>query len=99
MFPSNNPQKITEIQSSDPQYSPVMIILPCILSECVLSEFCVYLGSDDAVGPYIPSQHLGSRQDGHRSSGIYGNRSNDVVEDALSTIEEKSVMVRFFFYI
>ncbi|XP_062588774.1 LOW QUALITY PROTEIN: serine/arginine repetitive matrix protein 2-like [Saccostrea cucullata] len=49
-------------------------------------------GSDDAVGPYIPSQHLGSRQDGPRSSGIYGNRSNlDVVEDALSTIEEKSI--------
>lgn len=74
-----------------------MIILPYILSKCFLSEFCVYLGSDDAVGPYIPTQHLGSRQDGHRSSGIYGNRSNDVVEDALSTIEEKSVMVIFFF--
>lgn len=28
MFPTNNPQKITEIQSSDPQYSPVMTFYP-----------------------------------------------------------------------
>lgn len=76
-----------------------MIILFCILFECVLFEFCVYLGLDDAVGFYISFQYLGSRQDGYRFFGIYGNRSNDVVEDVLFIIEEKFVMVRFFFYI
>ncbi|XP_061186322.1 uncharacterized protein LOC133194357 isoform X2 [Saccostrea echinata] len=62
------------------------------VADSVTTLESTHTGSDDAVGPYIPSQHLGSRQDGPRSSGIYGNRSNlDVVEDALSTIEEKSI--------
>lgn len=51
------------------------------------------LGSDDAVGPYVPSHHLGTRPDGLKSSGIYGNKSGTVHEDELSTIEEKSVLV------
>ncbi|XP_056006390.1 uncharacterized protein LOC125657755 isoform X4 [Ostrea edulis] len=62
------------------------------VADSITTVESTHTGSDDAVGPYIPSQHLGTRQDGPKSSGIYGNRSNtDVVEDALSTIEEKSV--------
>ncbi|KAL3863913.1 hypothetical protein ACJMK2_005634 [Sinanodonta woodiana] len=50
-----------------------------------------HTGSDDAVGPYFPSQVLGSRKDEPLKHyiGIYDNINKK--RDALSTIDEKSV--------
>ncbi|KAK3590021.1 hypothetical protein CHS0354_041046 [Potamilus streckersoni] len=49
-----------------------------------------HTGSDDAVGPYFPSQVLGSRKDEppKHNIGIYDNNKK---RDVLSTIDEKSV--------
>nr|XP_022339353.1 uncharacterized protein LOC111134527 isoform X6 [Crassostrea virginica] len=62
------------------------------VADSVTTMESTHTGSDDAVGPYVPSHHLGTRPDGLKSSGIYGNKSGTVHEDELSTIEEKSVL-------
>ena len=62
-------------------------------------ELC--LGSDDAVPPYFPSHVLGSRKDTQAavSSGVYGTKNQQAAAVALSTIEERSVVVRVKVYV
>ncbi|KAJ8317345.1 hypothetical protein KUTeg_005249 [Tegillarca granosa] len=64
------------------------------VADSVTTMESTHTGSDDAVGPHIPPQFLGSRQDSassSNSSGIYGNRVPGALPEALSTIEERSV--------
>ncbi|KAL5017189.1 hypothetical protein ScPMuIL_006778 [Solemya velum] len=66
------------------------------ITDSITTLESTHTGSDDALGPHIPAQYLGSRTDNPRNvPGIYSKRHHGLQplspRDSLSTIEEKSV--------